>query len=82
MLLINKFRNKFHVNSVNESEIDQLIKDEVSFLVNSDAMVEKRLTQLDKKLEVIISESRKNPGQKVKSSAMASPVYTPQDPQM
>ena len=60
MLLINKFRNKFSVNNITEPQIDRLIKDEVSALVLQNNMVETKLNVVDKKLEVMISDIRKN----------------------
>lgn len=60
LLLINKFRNKFTINKGTELQLDQIIKDEVSILINEEQMVERKLNQLDKKLEVIITDFRKN----------------------
>jgi hypothetical protein len=60
MLLINKFRNKFHVNPTTESGIDSIIKDEVANLLAVGTTVDTQLSKLDKKLNVIILKERKN----------------------
>jgi parvulin-like peptidyl-prolyl isomerase len=54
VLLVNKFRNKFGVNNVTEPQADNLIRKEVQDLLQGEQMYEKRLNQLDKKLEVAI----------------------------
>ena len=58
MLLINKFRNKYRINKAQEQELDEIIRNEVSSLVN-DKLMEKKLTQLDKKLDQVILQWRK-----------------------
>jgi len=50
-LLVNKFRNKYNINGSTESEIDKLIRDEVSILLNDGNTYEGNLYKLDKKLE-------------------------------
>jgi len=57
ILLINKFRNKFKVNAELEPEVNKIIKDEVMILVN-DALVEQKLTALDKRLDALIKQQR------------------------
>lgn len=54
ILLVNKFRNKFGVNSVNEPEIDNIIKQEVQELLTDSNMYESKLNQIDRKLESCI----------------------------
>ena len=54
LLLINKFRNKYNINKSTEAELDKLIKDKTTDLVNSDNMLEKQLTDLDRKLGKMI----------------------------
>lgn len=58
MLLINKFRNKFAVNSSTEPQIDRLVKDEVTALLMDQNCYESKLNQIDKKLSVMISKAR------------------------
>jgi hypothetical protein len=59
VLLVNKFRNKYKINPECEPDLNKLIKEEVASLVN-DVNIENKLTNLDKKLGVIILDSRKN----------------------
>jgi hypothetical protein len=57
-LLVNKFRNKYNINGSTESEIDKLIRDEVSILLNDGNTYEGNLYKLDKKLEQMVKSSR------------------------
>ena len=57
---MNKFRNKFNVNGNKENSIDTIIHDEVNKLLKEGHAYEANLYKLDKKLDAIISEHRKN----------------------
>ena len=56
---MNKFRNKFNVNGNKESQVDAIIRDEVTKLLKEGHAYEANLYKLDKKLDTIISEHRK-----------------------
>ena len=72
-LLINKFRNKFHINSSRESYLDQIVIEEVSKLLESGHAYESNLYKLDRKLDGIIEEMRKKKAEEAKTnSAMGS----------
>lgn len=59
MLLTNKFRNKYSVNNVTEPDIDRMIRNEISLLLDGGNTYEDRLNHLDKKLEALITDCRK-----------------------
>jgi len=72
ILLINKFRNKFCVNNVSEPQVDHLIKQEVTKLLQDSNMYESKLNQIDKVLEVKIRECR----QAIKNGTFDQQPYT------
>lgn len=55
MLLVNKFRNKFNVNTSTEFEIDRIIREEIKNLLAEGKTYESNLNKLDKKLESVIA---------------------------
>jgi len=58
LLLINKFRNKFNVNSIQEVEIDRMMLSEIQKLLRGGSPTESNLIALDRKLETNIKEMR------------------------
>ena len=58
LLLINKFRNKFNVNSIQEVEIDRMMLQEIQNLLMGGSPTESNLISLDRKLESKIKEMR------------------------
>ena len=60
ILLVNKFRNKYGVTSATEPQVDQIINNEVYKLLQESEMYESRLNQIDRQLEKIIAETRRN----------------------
>ena len=57
-LIVNKFRNKYSVNGVEEIQIDKLIKEEVHALLAQGSTYEANLQKVDKKLEGLIAQMR------------------------
>jgi hypothetical protein len=58
-LLINKFRNKYNINSATEKDLDTLIQDEVKQLILHEANVsENQLTALDKAISSTVKAVR------------------------
>ena len=57
-LLINKFRNKYHVNPTEEMDIDKLIQNEILNLLVDGSAYEAKLSQVDKKLDQMIKAMR------------------------
>lgn len=57
-LLVNKFRNKYNVNSAKDAKIDAIIQKEVSSLLQGGHATEANLFKLDSKLETLINEAR------------------------
>jgi len=55
---VNKFRNKYNINGSTESEIDILIRSEVSALLEDGNNYEGNLYKLDKKLESMVKSVR------------------------
>jgi hypothetical protein len=49
-MLINKFRVKYNIKSDNDN-FDAIIRDEVEALMQSNALTEQDLTQMDKRLK-------------------------------
>jgi hypothetical protein len=57
-LLVNKFRNKYNINSSSEMEVDLMIRKEVTQLLNDGNTYEGNLYKLDKKIEQLIKDQR------------------------
>ena len=58
-LLINKFRNKYHVNVSQERDLDAIIAKEVSRVVKQDAPVgERELNQVDRTIGEAVKKQR------------------------
>jgi hypothetical protein len=56
--LVNKFRNKYNINGSSESDIDLLIRTEVTNLLEDGNTYEGNLYKLDKKLEAMVKSVR------------------------
>ena len=62
LLLVNKFRNKFHINVSAEAKLDTMVRNHVTRLLNgqggSSSITERALQELDAKLTELVAQSR------------------------
>ena len=57
-MLVNKFRNKYNINTTDDFTIDKMIQEEVGDLLAQGSAYEANLYKLDKKLEANINQMR------------------------